>query len=84
MQPSSRLILALMYWPSIYLQQQFRLRASKVQKPEWDRSFHADPRSHLDRSPFAIPGAKVSFEVANFFELSVPDGQRFNLIYDYT
>jgi hypothetical protein len=84
MQPSSRLIWDLRCWPSIYRQQQFRLRASKAQKPEWDRSFHTNTTNHFDRSPLGVLGAKVSFEVADFFEISVSDDQRFNLIYDYT
>jgi len=40
-------------------------------------------RDHLDKSPLAAD-AKVSFEVADFFSLSVPDDQLFTLIYDYT
>ena len=84
MQPSLRLIWDLTRWPSIFRQQQFKLRASKVQKSEWDRSFHTNLSSHFDRSPFGVPGAKVTFEVADFFEISVSDDQRFNLIYDHT
>ncbi|KAF8559025.1 S-adenosyl-L-methionine-dependent methyltransferase [Imleria badia] len=41
-------------------------------------------RDRFDRSSSGVPGTKVSFEVADFFEFSVPDGQRFDLIYDYT
>ncbi|KAF8450796.1 hypothetical protein L210DRAFT_3500099 [Boletus edulis BED1] len=35
-------------------------------------------------NPSAISGASVTFEATDFFELSVPDGQHFNLIYDHT
>ncbi|KAG8218361.1 S-adenosyl-L-methionine-dependent methyltransferase [Butyriboletus roseoflavus] len=41
-------------------------------------------RDRFDTSSSRVPDAKVSFEVADFFAFSVPDDQRFTLIYDYT
>ena len=74
-----------MCWPLIYRPQQFRLRKSKAQWTGADY-FILNPVSRFDTSPSGVPGAnlKVSFEVVDFFGFSVPDGQRFNLIYDYT
>lgn len=42
------------------------------------------PVSHFDASTSGALSAKVSFEVADFFDLSIPNDQRFALIYDYT
>ncbi|KAG9317223.1 hypothetical protein JVU11DRAFT_1416 [Chiua virens] len=41
-------------------------------------------RDHFDRNSSANSVAQVTFEVADFFDFSVPNDQQFDLIYDYT
>ena len=73
-------------WESTYHQLQFNLQTGIIPFPikkKVSKIYIVKKNSLLASSPDPSPG-KVTFKEAEFFSLSVPEEEKFDLAYDYT